>query len=89
MMQSGPRASATTSSVRGPAWGVLGRPAALDGRTSARRLGVDQTPVVASRELKALAAAFGVEPDISDLATVITQRLEANHQLRICRRSFP
>ena len=32
---------------------------------------------MAGRELEALAAAFGVAPDISDLATVITQRLEA------------
>ena len=31
---------------------------------------------MAGRELEALAAAFGVEPDIADLATVISQRLE-------------
>lgn len=33
-------------------------------------------PGVAGRGLEALAAAFGVEPNIADLATVVTQRLE-------------
>lgn len=49
-----------------------------DARWQARRLDLDQTPRVAGRGLKALSAAFGVEPDVADLATVITRRLETN-----------